>query len=323
MKIVVLDGFTLNPGDLSWDSLSALGELTVYDRTLPEQRLERIGDAVAIFTNKVVIDKEIIDASPKLKYIGVLATGYNVIDFDAANNAGIHVTNIPAYSTDSVAQLVFAHILNVANQVKLHADDVRRGGWSQSIDFSYCLAPQMELAGKTLGIVGFGKIGQRVAELALAFGMKVIFQNRSDKQGLFPQFEQVGLDELLSRADIISINCPLTDENREFINRQSISRMKKSAILINTGRGPLIHEPDLADALNNGQVAAACLDVLSQEPPRRDNPLFEAKNCYITPHIAWATIEARQRLMSIAVSNFEAYLTDKPQNVVNKPVVLK
>ncbi len=323
MKIVVLDGFTLNPGDLSWDSLSALGELTVYDRTLPEQRLERIGDAVAIFTNKVVIDKEIIDASPKLKYIGVLATGYNVIDFDAANNAGIHVTNIPAYSTDSVAQLVFAHILNVANQVKLHADDVRRGGWSQSIDFSYCLAPQMELAGKTLGIVGFGKIGQRVAELALAFGMKVIFQNRSDKQGLFPQFEQVGLDELLSRADIISINCPLTDENREFINRQSISRMKKSAILINTGRGPLIHEPDLADALNNGQIAAACLDVLSQEPPRRDNPLFEAKNCYITPHIAWATIEARQRLMSIAVSNFEAYLTDKPQNVVNKPVVLK
>ncbi len=320
MKVVVLDGYTLNPGDLSWDQLSNFGDLAIYDRTAPKERLERMKEATAVFTNKVLIDREMIQAVPTLKYIGVLATGYNVVDLEAANRAGIVVTNIPAYSTESVAQLVFAHLLNITNRVGLHAEQVKAGAWSQSIDFSFCLTPQTELAGKTLGIIGFGKIGQQVAKLGSAFGMKILFQNRSVKTGFPADYTQVDLDELLRRSDVVSINCPLTDENIGFINHSTLRLMKKSAILINTGRGPLIREHDLADALNEGNLAAAALDVLSTEPPTADNPLLMARNCFITPHIAWATIEARKRLMDIAVKNFEAYLKNKPQNVVNNPI---
>lgn len=321
MKIVVLDGYTLNPGDLSWDPIAKLGKLEIFDRTLPEDRLARMTDATAIFTNKVIIDQKIIDASPSLRYIGVLATGYNVVDLEAANQAGIMVTNIPAYSTDSVAQLVFAHLLNITNRVERHAREVRNGAWSKSIDFSFCLTPQTELAGKTLGIIGFGKIGQQVALLGKALGMKVVFQNRSVKKNLPDDYLQVSLEELLATSDVVSLNCPLTSENAGFINRQTLCMMKKSAILINTGRGPLINEADLAEALNSGTIAAAGLDVLAVEPPQADNPLLTAANCYITPHIAWASREARQRLMNIAAENFEAYLKNKPQNVVNLPLL--
>jgi glycerate dehydrogenase len=318
MKIVILDGYTVNPGDLSWKGLSRLGQVTIHDRTAPHEKLARTAGAEAIFTNKVIIDEQVIASNPQLKYIGVLATGYNVVDLEAASEAGITVTNIPSYSTDSVAQLVFSHILNIVNQVGLHATEVRNGAWSKSADFSFCLTPQIELAGKTLGIIGFGKIGQRVADLGKAFGMKIIFYNRSVKAGLSPDYTQVKLEELLKASDIISINCPLTEENREFINRETIGLMKKQAILINSGRGPLINENDLAEALNNEKIFAAGLDVLSEEPPHKNNPLLKARNCFITPHIAWATAEARQRLLFLAISNLEAYLNGKPQNVVNK-----
>ncbi len=317
MKIVVLDGFTLNPGDLSWDQLDELGELTVYDRTKKEETIDRIAQAEAIFTNKVIIDAEVIKASPNLKYIGVLATGYNVVDLNAAKEAGIVVTNIPAYSTDSVAQMVFAHILNITQRVGLHANRVSDGDWSKSIDFSFSLSPQVELKGKTLGVIGFGKIGRKVAELGYAFGMNVIFQNRSVKKDVPEYFKQCSLKEVLENSDVLSINCPLTDENAGFINKLSLSLMKKTAILINTGRGPLINEQDLAGALNSGKLAAAGLDVLSTEPPKQDNPLITAKNCFITPHIAWATKEARLRLMHIATSNLKAFQEGVPDNIVN------
>ena len=319
MKLVVLDGYTLNPGDLSWGLLKEFGELEVYDRTLNEKAIERIKDATAVFTNKVIISREIIEASPELKYIGVMATGFNVVDLNAANQAGILVTNIPAYSTDSVAQFVFSFILTIANQVELHSRAVKSGKWTNSLDFSFCLTPQTELKGKILGIIGFGKIGQRLAEIALAFGMKVVFQNRSVKQNVPPVFKQTTLDELLSQADFVSLNCPLTEENRGFIDGRKLLLMKKNAVLINTGRGPLVNEHDLADALNNGQIAGAGLDVLSNEPPAANNPLLGAKNCYITPHIAWSSFEARNRLMRILAANFEAYLQHKPQNAVNRP----
>lgn len=317
MKIVILDGFTLNPGDLSWDQLDELGELTVYGRTKKEETIDRIAQAEAVFTNKVIIDAEVIKASPNLKYIGVLATGYNVVDLNAAKEAGIVVTNIPAYSTDSVAQMVFAHILNITQRVGLHANRVSGGDWSKSIDFSFSLSPQVELKGKTLGVIGFGKIGRKVAELGYAFGMNVIFQNRSVKKDVPEYFKQCSLKEVLESSDVLSINCPLTDENAGFINKLSLSLMKKTAILINTGRGPLINEQDLAGALNSGKLAAAGLDVLSTEPPKQDNPLITAKNCFITPHIAWATKEARLRLMHIATSNLKAFQEGVPDNIVN------
>ncbi len=316
MKIVVLDGYTMNPGDLSWEILKEIGDCDIYERTRGEDTIQRIGNADAVFTNKVVISKEVIQSCPNLKYIGVTATGYNVIDFEETKKRGIVVTNIPAYSTDSVAQMVFAHILNITNRVSLHADKVSGGEWARSIDFSFCLTPQTELAGKTLGIIGFGKIGQRVAELGKAFGMKIIFQNRSFKTDAPADFVQCELSELFRNADIISINCPLTNENQGFINKETLATMKPNTILINTGRGPLINEQDLANALNAGQIQAAALDVLTQEPPRADNPLFKAKNCYITPHIAWATKEARQRLMHIATGNLKAFIAGKPINVV-------
>jgi glycerate dehydrogenase len=316
MKIVVLDGYALNPGDLRWDRIKKLGEFTIYDRTSAENILERAKGADILFTNKVVLNKDIIESLPNLKYIGVLATGYNVVDMEAAKNGEVIVTNIPAYSTASVAQMVFSHILNFVQNVGIHAQSVAKGDWAESSDFAYWLTPQTELAGKTLGIIGFGRIGQAVAKIGLAFGMKVVFNNRSNKKTDLEVF-QVGLDELLRASDFISINCPLTDENTGFINKNTISKMKPTAFLVNTGRGQLINEQDLADALNSGNIAGAGLDVLSVEPARHNNPLPKAKNCFITPHIAWATSEARNRLMVIAAENLKAFLDGTPINVVS------
>ncbi len=315
MKIVVLDGFVLNPGDLSWDGFKNLGDCTFYDRTPAELTLERAKDADVLITNKVVLSKDIIENLPALKYIGVLATGYNVVDTATAKNAGVVVTNIPAYSTASVAQMVFSHILNFAQNVSVHAKSVASGEWAESIDFAYWKTPQTELAGKTLGIIGFGQIGQAVAKIGLAFGMKVIFNNRSEKATNL-EVTQVDLNTLLSESDFISVNCPLTPENTGFINKSTIEKMKPAAFLVNTGRGPLINEQDLADALNSGRIAGAGLDVLSVEPAKKDNPLPGAKNCYITPHIAWATFEARTRLMNIAAENLKACIKGNPRNVV-------
>jgi glycerate dehydrogenase len=316
MKIVVLDGYVLNPGDLSWEGIKKMGDCTIYDRTLPELTLERAKEAQVLITNKVVLNQEVIDKLPKLKYIGVLATGYNVVDVGAAKDKGVVVTNIPAYSTASVAQMVFSHILNFAQNVGIHARSVANGEWAKSIDFAYWKTPQTELAGKTLGIIGFGQIGQAVAKIGLAFGMKVIYNNRSQKETPLDAV-QVELDKLLRESDFVSINCPLTDDNAGFINNKSISLMKPTAFLVNTGRGQLINEKDLADALNSGKIAGAGLDVLSVEPAKSDNPLPKAKNCYITPHIAWATYEARKRLMEIATTNLKAFIDGLPVNVVS------
>lgn len=316
MNIVVLDGYTLNPGDLSWDGIAKLGNLKVYDRTPPDLTVERAKNADAVFTNKVILNREIIGQLPRLKFIGVLATGYNVVDIDAAAKAGITVTNIPAYSTDSVAQMVFAHILHFTQNVAIHAESVSKGEWAKSIDFAYWKTSQIELAGKTLGIIGFGKIGQAVAKIGLAFGMKVIFSNRSQKETELDA-RQVDLDTLLAESDFISINCPLTMENSGFINKTTIEKMKPTAFLVNTGRGPLINEQDLADALNAGRIAGAGLDVLAVEPATKDNPLPKAKNCSITPHIAWATFEARTRLMQIATENLKCFIEGKPQNIIH------
>lgn len=316
MNITVLDGYTLNPGDLSWEGLAQMGNLTVYDRTLPGETLDRAFEAEIIFTNKVVLSREIICKLNRLKFIGVLATGYNVVDVEAAREHGIVVTNIPAYSTASVAQMVFAHILNFTQQVGLHAREVRDGEWSSHQDFCFWKTPQTELEGKTLGIIGFGRIGRQIARLGDAFGMKVIFHNRSVKPDVPQHFRQTTLGEVFSNSDFLSINCPLTPENQGFINEKMLSLMKPSAFLINTGRGPLINEPDLANALNSGRIAGAGLDVLSVEPPGKMNPLLSAKNCYITPHIAWATLEARVRLMKIATENLRAFISGKPINTV-------
>lgn len=316
MKIVILDGYAVNPGDLSWKGMENLGECELYDRTEPELTIERAKNADVVLTNKVMFDREIIEKLPNLKYIGVFATGYNLVDLAAAKQAGITVTNIPAYSTASVAQMVFSHLLHFAQNVCIHAQSVSNGEWAKSPDFSYWKSPQTELAGKTLGIIGFGQIGQAVAKIGLAFGMKIIFNNRSQKDTTL-EARQVDLDTLLSKSDFVSINCPLTPENRGFINSASIGKMKRTAFLVNTGRGQLINEQDLAHALNDGRIAGAGLDVLSTEPPSVDNPLPTAKNCYITPHIAWATFEARSRLMDIAVQNLEAFKSGKPINVVN------
>ncbi|WP_159517294.1 D-2-hydroxyacid dehydrogenase [Sunxiuqinia indica] len=317
MKIVVLDGYALNPGDLSWKAFEEFGEFTVYDRTPAKRIVERIGNAELVLTNKAVLNKAVINSCPSLKYIGILATGYNIVDLEAAGNANITVTNIPAYSTDSVAQLVFSHLLNIVNRVQLHANAVKNGDWVNSPDFSFWLSPQIELAGKTLGIVGFGRIGQKVAEIGHAFGMTVLFQNRSPKKNVLSYCRQCELDELLEKSDVVSLNCPLTESNREFMNKNRFAQMKPDAILINTGRGALIQEQDLTNALNEGHLAAAGLDVLSTEPPTADNPLLRAKNTFITPHVAWATKEARQRLMNLAVKNIEAFLNRKKLNVIN------
>ncbi len=318
MNIVVLDGYALNPGDLSWRGFEELGKLKVYERTSPELVLKRSEDADILLINKTILTDSHISSLPMLKYVGILATGYNELNLETAKKSGIVVTNIPAYSTDSVAQMTFALILEFCNQVKLHSDSVSEGRWSESIDFSYHLGPLTELYSKTIGIIGFGNIGKKVSEIAVAFGMKVIVYERNKKSR--PERKGVinaELNELLSASDFVSIHCPLNEDSKGLINIHTLRLMKKSAYLINTSRGPIITENDLADALNEGIIAGAGLDVLSVEPPEPDNPLFGAKNCIITPHIAWATLEARTRLMNIAIENVRAFISGNPRNVVN------
>ena len=318
MKIVVLDGYGLNPGDLSWESMQALGELEVFDRTSPAELHQRASDAEALITNKTIISAEDMKALPQLKYIGVLATGYNVVDIDAAKALGIVVTNIPAYSTRSVAQMVFAHLLNITQRVGHYADENIKGRWTNNADFCYWDTPLVELDGKKIGIIGYGNIGQAVAAIATALGMKVYVYS-SKPQFLLPQgVQRMSIDEIFQECDVVSLHCPLTDDTNGMVNSTRLNSMKSSAILINTGRGPLVNEQDLADALNNGVIAAAGLDVLSTEPPRKDNPLLTAKNCFITPHIAWATKEARIRLMNIAVNNLKSYIGGSIINNVAK-----
>lgn len=316
MKIVILDGYAANPGDLSWEEIKSLGECTVYDRTSPEQVVERAHSAEIILTNKTVIDKETMVALPDLKYIGVLATGYNVIDIDSAHERGITVTNIPAYSTDSVAQMVFAHILNIATQVQHHTEEVRKGRWSNNKDFCFWDTPLIELRDKKIGIIGLGHTGFTTARIAIGFGMQVYAYTSKSHFQLPPEIKKKELDELFRECDIVSLHCPLTDKTHHIVNAQRLSLMKKEAILINTGRGPLIDEQALANALNTEQIYAAGLDVLSQEPPHADNPLLTARNCYITPHIAWASKEARTRLLQVAYENIKAYIESNCINVV-------
>lgn len=316
MKIVVLDGYGLNPGDLSWDAVSQLGELTVYDRTSSEEIIARSAGAEAILTNKTVITAEIMEALPDLKYIGVLATGYNVVNVNAAREKGIVVTNIPAYSTPSVAQMVFAHILNIAQQVQHHSEEVRKGRWTNNADFCFWDTPLIELREKKIGLVGLGHTGFNTARIAIGFGMQVTAYTSKSSLQLPPEIKKRTLDELFSECDIVSLHCPLTDETKELVNAERLRLMKPTAILINTGRGPLVNEQDLADALNAGKLYAAGLDVLSSEPPKADNPLLTARNCYITPHIAWASLEARTRLMDILVENIKAFQAGKPVNNV-------
>lgn len=314
MKIVVLDGYTLNPGDFTWESLESLGTLDVYDRTSPDQTLSRVQSADALLTNKVVLSAEILDKLPDLKYIGVTATGFNIVDIEAAKRRGIRVTNVPAYSTNSVAQLVFAFILEHCHHVGMHSDAVRSGRWSQSKDFAFWDRPLIELDGLCLGIIGFGNIGRQVAKIGQAFGMNVIVHTRSKSDT--PDVEFGSLDDVLRQADFLTLHCPLTDQTKGLINAHSIELMKRSAFLINTGRGPLVEDSDLARALNEGRLAGAGLDVLSVEPPPEGNPLLSADNAFITPHIAWATKSARGRLFDMAVSNFAAWMNGRSQNVV-------
>ena len=318
MKIVVLDGYCLNPGDLSWEDMNSLGDLQVYDRTSPSELLERAEGAEVLITNKTLISDKDMDALPELKYIGVLATGYNVVDVEAAKQKGIVVTNIPAYSTRSVAQMVFAHILNITQRVEHYACLNRHGKWSDSADFSYWDTELIELDGKWMGIVGFGNIGQATARIALAFGMKVAVYTSKPQSDLPEGVIKMDLDQLFSTCDVVSLHCPLTPSTREIVNAKRLNLMKPNAILINTGRGPLVNEQDLADALNEGRIMAAGIDVLSIEPAVRTNPLLSARNCFITPHIAWATKEARTRLMQIAVSNLKEFLNG---NVVNNVAI--
>ena len=318
MKIIVLDGYGLNPGDLNWDGFEALGELTVYDRTLPSELMQRAAGAEVLITNKTLITAENMAALPELKYIGVLATGYNVVDIDAAKARGIVVTNIPAYSTASVAQMVFAHILNITQRVGYYADENKQGRWTKNADFCYWDTQLVELQGKKMGIVGFGNIGQATARIAQAFGMEVCVYSSKPQFVLPSGIKKMDLDELFAECDVISLHCPLTPDTKEMVNAERLSKMKSNAVLINTGRGPLINEQDLANALNEGRIAAAGLDVLSVEPSVEGNPLLTARNCFITPHIAWATLEARTRLMEIAVQNLKSYLNGQIINNVAK-----
>lgn len=315
--MIVLDGYTLNPGDLSWDSLTSLAPAEIYDRTAPEQVLERAGDAEIVLTNKTRLPEEIISRMPSLRYIGVLATGYDVVDITAARALGIIVTNVPTYSTASVSQFVFALLLELCHYVQQHSDAVRAGAWSQCKDFSFWQTPLVELEGKTIGIIGWGKIGQEVARIASAFGMRVVAYSRSEKQAPdYSGFRWLGLEDLLCESDVVSLHCPLTPETRGIINAARLRMMKPTSFLLNTSRGPLIVEQDLADALNEGRLAGAAVDVLLVEPPP-GSPLFTARNCLVTPHMAWATREARSRLMHQAVENVRAFLNGKPSNVVS------
>ncbi len=318
MKIVILDGHAANPGDLSWKPLQQLGEVTVYERTTPEELIERAKDADAVLTNKVYLGEDELQQLPKLKYIGVLATGYNAVDIKAACRHGVTVTNIPAYSTDSVAQHVFALILNVLNRVDRYADENRNGRWSANPDFCYWDARIRELASMKMGIVGLGNIGRKVAKIALAFGAEVYAFTSKPQDELPEGITKCSLDTLFSTCDIVSLHCPLTDDTKEMINRDTIAMMQPSTILINTGRGPLVNEHDVADALQEGRIAAYATDVMCQEPPEADNPLFKCKNAFITPHMAWGTVEARQRLMDTALGNIKAFAEGKPINTVKE-----
>ncbi|MDE6668543.1 MAG: D-2-hydroxyacid dehydrogenase [Muribaculaceae bacterium] len=316
MKIVVLDGYGMNPGDMSWKPLEELGDVTVYDRTPADKVLERSVGAEALLTNKTVLSGEILRKLPKLKYVGVLATGYNVVDIEAARELGIVVTNIPAYSTDSVAQMVFAHLLAIVVRVEYYATENRAGRWSKSADFCYWDMPLNELAGKTFGIIGLGNIGRSVARIARAFGMKVKAFTSKHPDELPEGIAKADLDELFTTSDVVSLHCPLTEGTYHLVNAERLAQMKKSAILINTGRGPLVDEAALASALNNGDIYAAGVDVLSTEPPAADNPLLTARNCFITPHLGWATKEARERLLHIAVDNLRSFIQGNVRNNV-------
>ena len=317
MKIVVLDGYTLNPGDLSWDSLKAFGSVTVYDRTACDLTAQRIGDAEIVLTNKTPITAAILEACPSVRLICVLATGYNVVDCSAARRKGIPVCNVPAYGTNAVAQFTFSLLLEICNRVDLHNRAVHSGEWSSCPDFCFWKTPQMELAGKTMGIIGFGRIGRAVGTIAKAMGMRVIAYNRSHH----PEGEAIGeyveLDTLLEKADIISLHCPLTEENTGMINANTIAKMKPGVVLLNTARGALLNESDVAQALKTGKLRAAAVDVVSQEPITETNPLLTAPNCIITPHMAWSPIESRQRILDCTVASIQGFLEGTPVNTVN------
>lgn len=318
MKIVVLDGYTLNPGDISWEGLEKLGEVTVYDRTPQDKIVERIGDAEIVFTNKAPITREVLDKT-NIKFIGVLATGYNVVDVAYAKEKGVPVTNIPTYGTDAVAQMVFAHILNICHHVAEHNEAVKNGDWTSNVDWCFWNYPLIELSGKTMGIIGYGRIGQATGRIAQALGMKVIaFDDYQNKDLESETMKYVSLEELFANSDIISLHCPLFESTKGIINKNTIAKMKNGVIIINTSRGPLVVEEDLAEALKNGKVYAVGLDVVSTEPIKEDNPLLKAKDAIITPHIAWAPKESRARLMDIAVNNLAAFLNGNAVNVVNK-----
>jgi glycerate dehydrogenase len=318
MKIVVLDAYTANPGDLSWKALEKLGELTIYDRTPPEQTVVRAFEADAVLTNKVVLDQKVIDALPDLKYIGVTATGTNVVDLSYARSKGIVVTNVPSYSTESVVQATFAHILNLATRLVDNTTATRAGEWVESLDFSFSKGKLTELHGKQLGIVGLGAIGRRVAQVGLAFGMRVVAYGPrltlgQDDNGV----KAVGLDELFTTSDVITLHCPLTESTCQLVNAERLATCKRGVWLVNTGRGPLLDEQAVADALSTGQLGGVGVDVLSTEPPQASNPLLSAPNCFITPHNAWASYEARKRLIQIAADNLEAFIENRALNVVN------
>jgi glycerate dehydrogenase len=324
MNIVVLDGYTLNPGDLNWNELKKYGELTVYDRTTYDPKeetkiIERAKDAEIIFTNKTPLTSQILMRLPKLKFVCVLATGYNVVDVQAAKELGIIVTNIPTYGTTAVAQMAFALLLEMCHHVGAHSDEVKKGSWTNNPDWCFWNYPLIELAGKTIGIIGYGKIGQAVGVIAQAFGMKVIAHDLNKDEQLENQnLRYVEMEELLKYSDIISLHCPLFESNRGVLNKDSIAKMKDGVMILNNSRGQLIVEQDLADALNSGKVSGAAIDVVSTEPIKMNNPLIKAKNCIITPHISWAPKESRQRLMDIAVNNLKQFLDNNPFNVVNK-----
>lgn len=322
MEIVVLDGYTENPGDLSWADLETLGELTVYDRTSlvdEAEIIDRIGDAEAVITNKTPVSARVITSCPSIKYIGVLATGYNVVDYVAAKEKNIPVCNIPTYGTNAVAQYTMALLLEICHHIGHHSQEVYQGRWEQNADWCFWDYPLIELAGKTIGIIGFGRIGQRTGELAQAFGMKVLAYDAHHNEKLVnDNCRYAELDELFSQSDVIALHCPLFPETEGIINESSIAKMKDGVIILNDSRGPLVNENDLAKALNSGKVAAAAVDVVSTEPIKAGNPLLRAKNCIITPHIAWAPKESRQRLMDIAVANLKAFQDGAPENVVNR-----
>lgn len=316
-KIVVLDGYTENPGDLSWDALAALGELTVYDRTPADKIIERIGDADIVYTNKTPLSRETLDSCKNIRFIGVLATGYNVIDVDAAREKGIIVSNIPTYGTDAVGQFAIAMLLEICHHIGHHDQAVHEGRWTNNDDWCFWDYPLIELAGKTMGIIGFGRIGQATGRIAKALGMKVIAYDSYQNEAAKTIGKYVDLDTLLRTSDVIALHCPLFPDTNGIINKDTIAKMKDGVIILNNSRGPLIVEEDLTEALDSGKVYAAGLDVVSTEPIKADNPLLGAKNCLITPHISWAPRESRQRLMDIAVDNLKQFLAGNPVNVVN------